>query len=95
MQLWKWSPGIYSEATIIKEIFFLTEKIMNSDSITDKQQYLPLIILQVTGLTYLKDNISQIIRMQNKQMIICEEISAPPVCPTDIFATRMDTSTSS
>ena len=52
-------------------------------------------ILQVTGLTYLKDNISQIIRMQNKQMIICEEISAPPVYPTDIFATRMNTSTSS
>ena len=54
-----------------------------------------IIILQVTGNTYLKDNISQYIRMQNNQMMICEEISAPPVYPTDIFATRMNTSTSS
>ena len=35
------------------------------------------------GNTYLKDNISQYIRMQNNQMIICEEISAPPVDLTD------------
>ena len=40
-------------------------------------------ILQVTGNAYLKDNISQYIRMQNNQMIICEEISAPPVDLTD------------
>ena len=32
------------------------------------------------------------IRMQNRQMTICEEISAPPVCPTDVFATRMHAS---
>ena len=32
------------------------------------------------------------IRMQNRQMTICEEISGPPVCPTDIFATRMHAS---
>ena len=31
----------------------------------------------------MKDDISQGIRMQNKQMIICENISGPPVCPTD------------
>ena len=54
-----------------------------------------MLILLDLGYTYLKDDISQGIRMQNKQMIICEEISAPPVYPTDIFATRMDTSTSS
>ena len=52
------------------------------------------IILQVTGNTYLKDNISQYIRMQNNQMIICEEISAPPVDLTDIFATRVYATTS-
>ena len=46
-------------------------------------------ILLVSGNAYLKDNLSQDIRMQNKQMIICEEISAPPVDHTDIFATRM------
>ena len=51
-------------------------------------------ILQVTGNTYLKDNISQYIRMQNNQMIICEEISAPPVDLTDIFATRVYATTS-
>ena len=50
--------------------------------------------LQVTGNTYLKDNISQYIRMQNNQMIICEEISAPPVDLTDIFATRVYATTS-
>ena len=46
------------------------------------------------GNTYLKDNISQYIRMQNNQMIICEEISAPPVDLTDIFATRVYATTS-
>ena len=51
-------------------------------------------ILQVTGNTYLKDNISRYIRMQNNQMIICEEISAPPVDLTDIFATRVYATTS-
>ena len=51
-------------------------------------------ILPVSGNTYLKDNISQYIRMQNNQMIICEEISAPPVDLTDIFATRMYATTS-
>ena len=32
--------------------------------------------------------------MQNNQMIICEEISAPPVDLTDIFATRVYATTS-
>ena len=64
------------------------------ENLTFKSQIGTCVILQVTGNTYLKDNISRYIRMQNNQMIICEEISAPPVDLTDIFATRVYATTS-
>ena len=60
----------------------------------NKDMQLILYSPESLGNTYLKDNISQYIRMQNNQMIICEEISAPPVDLTDIFATRMYATTS-
>ena len=49
----------------------------------NKDMQLILYSPESLGNTYLKDNISQYIRMQNNQMIICEEISAPPVDLTD------------
>ena len=60
----------------------------------NKDMQLILYSPESLGNTYLKDNISRYIRMQNNQMIICEEISAPPVDLTDIFATRVYATTS-
>ena len=44
---------------------------------------------------HIEEHIHNMIAMQNKQMTICENISGPPVDPTDIFATRMLIHTSS
>ena len=48
----------------------------------------------VSGITYLKTIYRNISACKNKQMIICVNISALPVCPTDFFATRMHAPTS-
>ena len=41
----------------------------------------------VSGITYLKTIYRNISACKNKRMIICVNISALPVCPTDFYAT--------